>query len=211
MSEAVVVSERSWTEPEPEFRASFGMWVFLATEILFFGGLFLAYAVLRSQNVEAFDEAGRHTSFFFGTLNTFLLITSSFVMTVAMGCNHRGDRALMRWMLLGTFALGVAFLISKGLEYRGDLAEHLNPGRNFPVRLPAAQAFFAMYWAMTGLHAVHLTVGLGVVGRVWLIARREKLPDNFNRIMDVSALYWHLVDVIWMMVYSIFYLVGRAT
>ncbi|HEX4080299.1 MAG TPA: cytochrome c oxidase subunit 3 [Rhizomicrobium sp.] len=211
MSGATLITERSWGEGDQEFRASLGMWVFLATEILFFGGLFLAYAELRSQNVEAFDEAGKHANFFFGTLNTILLITSSFMMTIALVCSDKGDRSLLRAMLLVTLALGVGFLLCKGLEYRSDLQEHLGPGRNFPVRLPAAQAFFAMYWAMTGLHAVHLTVGLGVVGRVWLIARRPVWPENFHRTLHVSALYWHLIDVIWMMLYSIFYLVGRAT
>ncbi|MGH6889320.1 MAG: cytochrome c oxidase subunit 3 [Rhizomicrobium sp.] len=211
MSGASFVTKRSWSEPEQEFRASFGIWVFLATELLFFGALFLAYAELRSQNYVAFAEAGKHASFFYGTLNTFILMTSSLAIAIAVGAQERADIRLVRWALAATLVFGLGFLIVKGLEYHEDIEEHLIPGAGFPSRMPAAQMFFALYWVMTGLHAIHLTVGLGVVGRVWRIARRSELPENFHRTLEVSALYWHLIDVFWVMLYPIFYLVGRST
>lgn len=212
MSTTVILTEESWRNPEEEFRASFGIWIFLATEILLFGGLFLTYAVLRVENHAAFDEAGRHASMFYGTLNTAILMTSSLFAAVAVAANEKGgSRALLRWCLMATLALGVGFLIVKGLEYHQDIVEHLYPGPGFPARMPAAIGFFSLYWVMTGLHAVHLTIGLCVIGRVLIIARRAVLPDNFHRTLEVSALYWHLIDVIWVLLYPIFYLVGRAT
>lgn len=211
MSGTSFVTKSSWSDPEQEFRANFGIWVFLATELLFFGGLFLAYAELRSQNYEAFAEAGKHANFFYGTLNTFILMTSSLAIAIAVGAQERADVTLVRWALLATLVLGFGFIVVKGLEYHEDIVEHLIPGAEFPSRLPAAQMFFALYWIMTGLHAIHLTVGLGVVGRVWHIARRTELPENFHRTLEVSALYWHLIDVFWVMLYPIFYLVGRST
>lgn len=212
MSASFAVTEKSWRSPEEEFRASLGIWIFLATEILLFGGLFLAYAVLRVENHAAFEEAGRHASMFYGTLNTAILMTSSLFVAVAVAANEKGgSRALLRWCLIATLALGLGFLIVKGLEYHEDIEEHLFPGRGFPAHMPAAIDFFSLYWLMTGLHAVHLTIGLGVVGRVLLIARRKTLPANFHRTLEVSALYWHLIDVIWVMLYPAFYLVGRAT
>lgn len=211
MSEASLITKKSWTDPEQEFRASFAIWVFLSTELLFFGGLFLAYAELRSQNYDAFMEAGKHASFLYGTVNTFILMTSSLAIAIAVGAEERADILLARRMLLTTLVLGAGFLIVKGLEYHEDIEEHLIPGLQFPSSMPAAQMFFALYWIMTGLHAIHLTVGLGVVGRVWHIARLAEQPENFHRTLEVSALYWHLIDVIWVMLYPIFYLVGRST
>lgn len=211
MSSTSFVTKGSWSDPEQEFRASFGIWVFLATELLFFGGLFLAYAELRSQNYEAFAEAGKHASFFYGTLNTFILMTSSLAIAIAVGAQERADIKLVRSALLVTLLFGLGFLVVKGLEYHEDIEEHLIPGAEFPSRLPAAQMFFALYWIMTGLHAIHLTVGLGVVGRVWRIAHRSALPENFHRTLEVGALYWHLIDVFWVMLYPIFYLVGRSS
>lgn len=211
MSASAILTEESWAEPDTEFRASLGMWIFLATEMLFFGGIFLAYAVVRARNMEAFAQAGPHTSLLFGTINTFLLITSSFVLTLALGAEERDDHRLLRSMLVVTFTLGALFLICKGIEYHQDLEEHLVPGDpRFPASMPAAQAFFAFYWVLTGLHAIHLSVGLGVVGHVWLLARRDHRPENFRRALDVSALYWHLIDVFWMVLYALLYLVGRG-
>ena len=207
---ARIVTEQSWREPDEELRAQFGIWVFLASEILFFGGLFLAYAVARTQNPVGFLEAGRHTSFFYGTLNTVILLTSSFAVAVAVSAHKRSDIGLVRPMLLTTVLLGTAFLVVKGFEYRQDVVEHLVPGPDFALHLPSTQAFFAFYWVMTGLHAVHVIAGLGIVGRVWVIARRDPLAAGFPRTLEVSALYWHLIDVIWVMLYPIFYLVGRT-
>ena len=146
------------------------MWIFLASEVLFFGALFCAYAVYRSFNVEAFRIAGAHTEIVYGSINTVLLLTSSLTMTVALRAATVQLRELTLFCLAVTAALGVAFLVCKGLEYRDDLKEHLFPGPHFPLSPPATQMFWGFYWIMTGIHAVHLSAGIGsCFGRVHVI------------------------------------------
>lgn len=210
MSDAIIITGKSWSEPQQDFRAILGIWVFLATEILFFGGMFLAYTVLRLNNYAAFNAAGAHTSFVFGTANTAILVTSAFSMAIAVEADKHNDHSALRWGLGIAIFLGIAFLCVKGAEYHEDWTEHLVPGPQFPIKLPAAQSFFALYWVMTALHAVHLTVGIGVAGRMWFFARKNAKAVHFHRSLEVSALYWHLIDVIWVMLYPLFYLVGRS-
>jgi cytochrome c oxidase subunit 3 len=189
---------------------SFGVWAFLASEALFFGGLFLAYVVYRNLYPEAFHVASRETDLFYGTLNTAILMTSSLTMAVAARSASEGLRRTALWCLAATIALGCAFLIVKGLEYREDIAKNLVPGPYFALKPRETQLFFALYWIMTGVHAIHLTVGIGVVGAaLWLLARRA-LPLETPRLEGI-ALYWHLVDIIWVILLPLLYLIGRAT
>src|SRR5579863_3833566 len=155
-------------EPWPDLRlqregVGVGMWLFLASEMLFFAGLFAAYAIYRSFNSEAFRIAGAHTEIVYGSINTVLLLTSSLTMTIALRAAIVQRRALTLQCLAVTAALGFAFIVCKGLEYHGDLKEHLVPGPNFPLSPPATQMFWGLYWIMTGIHAVHLSAGIIVV------------------------------------------------
>lgn len=186
-----------------------GMWMFLASEVLFFGGLFVSYAVYRSFNEEAFRIAGEHTEIVYGTINTVLLLTSSLTMTVALRAATANMRDLTLACLAVTAALGVAFLICKGLEYREDLKEHLFPGPHFPLSPPATQMFWGFYWIMTGIHAVHLTGGIAIVLVVLVLFKRRVIPVQGST-MEGVAIYWHFVDSVWLVLYPLLYLAGRS-
>ncbi|HEX4040857.1 MAG TPA: cytochrome c oxidase subunit 3 [Xanthobacteraceae bacterium] len=186
-----------------------GMWMFLASEVLFFGALFVGYAVYRSFNEDAFRIAGEHTEIVYGTINTALLLTSSLTMTVALRAATANMRELTLVCLGITAALGVAFLLCKGLEYREDLKEHLFPGPHFPLSPPATQMFWGFYWIMTGIHAVHLTGGIAIVLVVLVLFKRRVIPVQGST-MEGVAIYWHFVDSVWLVLYPLLYLAGRS-
>jgi cytochrome c oxidase subunit 3 len=192
--------------------ATFGIWAFLASEALFFGALLLAYTMARLENPVAFAIAARQTNVFYGTLNTAILLTSSLTMAVAaQAASTKADfRRLIVGCLAATAALGIAFLIVKGFEYREDFAKHLVPGSDFALPQPAAQIFFALYWTITGVHAIHLAIGIMLVLRLTLLGALRRLPLRCNPQVEVTALYWHLVDIIWVFVYPLIYLPGRG-
>lgn len=191
--------------------ARFGLWVFLASEALLFGALILCYAVYRFLYPAAFQQAGAETNVWLGTANTAILLTSSATMATAV---RAGPEGLRRTVLAGlglTAALGMAFLAVKGLEYREDIHEHLLPGSPlFPVRAPQAQVFFSFYWLLTGLHAVHLTVGIGAILVVARLVARGAVDWTRTGLLAGLGLYWHLIDVVWIVLYPLLYLVGRG-
>jgi cytochrome c oxidase subunit 3 len=208
------MSEAALREPWSDLRlqregVSLGMWIFLASEVLFFGGLFVSYAVYRSFNEDAFRLASAHAQILYGSINTALLLTSSLTMTIALRSATAKLRSLTLVCLGVTAALGIAFLACKGLEYREDLKEHLFPGPNFPLSPPATQIFWALYWVMTGVHAVHLSVGIGVVLFVFVLFRRRVIPVQ-DSTMEGVVLYWHFVDSIWIVLFPLLYLGGRS-
>jgi cytochrome c oxidase subunit 3 len=188
---------------------SLGMWIFLASEMLFFAGLFVSYAVYRSFNEDAFRLASAHTQILYGSINTALLLTSSFTITIALRAAAVELRSLTLVCLAITATLGLAFLACKGLEYREDLKEHLFPGPSFPLSPPATEIFWGLYWIMTGVHAVHLSVGIGVVLVVFAIFQRRVIPVQGST-MEGVTLYWHFVDSIWIVLYPLLYLGGRS-
>jgi cytochrome c oxidase subunit 3 len=212
MTQSDLALREPWESlPRQREAATFGIWIFLASELLFFGGLFLGYTVCRVLYPHAFAEAGRETDIWYGTVNTAVLLTSSLTMAVAAGAGEAGLRRTALWCFGATIALGAAFLIFKGFEYNEDLIERLWPGPGFKLQEePAAQLFFAFYWVMTGLHAVHLTIGMCLIGRLWFLTYRRRLPLEKSPQVEVTALYWHLIDVIWIFLYPILYLGGRA-
>ena len=210
MSEATSALREPWPDLTRQREAvTFGVWAFLASEVLFFGGLFLGYTVYRNLYPEAFLTAARETDIFYGTLNTAILLTSSLTMAVAERGAQGGFRRMALWCLAATALLGVAFLISKGFEYHDDIAKGLIPGPNFPLHPAQTQIFWAFYWVMTGVHAIHLTIGVGIVTTVMvLLWLRNTLPESPT--FEGVALYWHLVDVIWVILLPLLYLVGRT-
>ncbi|EJW12525.1 Cytochrome c oxidase polypeptide III [Rhodovulum sp. PH10] len=194
--------------------ATFGIWVFLATEALFFGALFLTYAIGRIENPAGFVAAGRETDVFYGTLNTAILLTSSLTMAVASQAAAEGEAALHRlvvWCLGATVLLALAFLVVKGFEYREDVEKHLVPGRDFAIVERGAQIFFALYWIITGVHAIHVSVGIVLISRLWIMAATRRMKVEKNPQIEVAGLYWHFVDIVWIFVYPLIYLPGRAT
>ena len=204
------VAEQFDDMPQQQEAATLGMWTFLATEVLFFGGMFLSYIVYRYAYPSAFAEASKHTIVLYGTINTAILLTSSLTMALAVHAAQEGrNRALLRYLLITIF-FACCFLLVKGLEYHQDLDERLWPGRHFKPDLPPqAQIFWFLYWAMTGLHALHVTIGVGVLSVIAHMAWRRKFTAHYYNPVDVSALYWHFVDIVWIWLYPLLYLINR--
>ncbi len=190
--------------------AQFGMWVFLGSEILFFAGLFAAYATYRGINPAGFIAAARRTSLFYGTLNTAILMTSSLTFALAGRFASSGFGRLARGLLMATLALGLAFLVVKGLEYAQDIQEHLLPDSRLALKAPGALQFVSLYWIMTGVHAAHVTGGMAVIAGLVVISRKDVDWLGGSPATETAALYWHLVDVIWVILYPLLYLSGRA-
>ena len=131
-------------------------------------------------------------------------------MAVAAQAAEADMRRLAMWCLSATVAFGLLFLVLKGFEYAEDLEKNLWPGVNFALKDPAAQLFFALYWTLTGVHAIHLTIGLGLIGRLIVMGGLRRIQLRENPQVEVTALYWHLVDVIWIILYPLIYLMGRS-
>lgn len=190
--------------------STLGMWTFLASEILFFGGLFLSYIVYRHAYIAAFAEAGHHVKLLHGTVNTALLLTSSLTMSLAIHAAQTGLKRPLVGFLFLTMFLGCAFLGVKGLEYASDIHEHLVPGSHFTPDLPVqAQIFWVLYWIMTGVHTVHLVVGIGLLAVIARMAMKSRFSEQYHNPVVMTGLYWHFVDLIWVWLYALFYLVGR--
>ena len=192
--------------------ASLGMWVFLATELLFFGGLFLTYLVYRHSYPQEFGEASRTLDLFWGAANTVVLITSSLTMTMAVAAAQEGKRAGTVLWLVVTMLLGAAFLGVKALEYGRTIAEHHVPGAGFTFageHPEHAQIFFSLYFVMTGLHALHMIVGIGVLAVITTLAARGRFSEGYATPVEISGLYWHFVDIIWIFLFPLLYLISR--
>lgn len=204
------VAEQFDDPPQQLEAATLGMWAFLATEVLFFGGLFLSYIVYRHAYPNAFAQGSRHTDLFFGTLNTALLLTSSLTMSLAIHAAQEARNRALVGLLLLTMIIGCAFLAVKGLEYRKDIHDQLVPGAHFDKTLPIqSQIFWYLYWLMTGVHSLHLAVAIGVLAVVTWSASRGKFSAGYHNPVIISGLYWHFVDMIWVWLYSLLYLVNR--
>lgn len=192
--------------------ASLGMWVFLATELMLFAPLFLAYLYARTHYPAAFAAASRHTSFWLGTANTAVLLSSSLAMALAVLVHERGRERAASWLLLAAAACGVLFLFIKGSEYAHDFGEHLFPGPSFRFAgafAGGAELFFYLYFAMTALHALHLALGVCAALLFALGLRLRWRPLLPPRRLEALALYWHFVDSVWIFLYPMLYLVGR--
>jgi cytochrome c oxidase subunit 3 len=194
-----------------------GMWVFLATELLLFGPLFFGYLYVRGTFGAVSGLASRHTDFLLGTLNTAILLTSSLLMALAGTARAAGGRRRAALLLLATAACGIAFLVIKGVEYHREYAEHLFPGVGFgpadartATQWQGIELFFILYFAMTGLHALHLTIGVVACVVLAVLLWHDKRGAADSNAVEVAALYWHFVDVIWIFLYPLLYLVQRA-
>ena len=187
-----------------------GVWTFLATEVLFFGGLFLAYIVYRHAYPHEFALASRQTNLLLGTLNTAVLLTSSLTMALAVqAAQQNRNKALFRFLGI-TLLLGFAFLLIKGLEYREHFADNLVPGPHFALTAhPKAQLFFWLYFVMTGLHAIHVTVGLGVIAVLLRLSTKLRFSADYYTPIEMGGLYWHFVDIVWVFLYPLLYLINR--
>jgi cytochrome c oxidase subunit 3 len=190
--------------------ATLGIWVFLATEVLFFGGLLLGYAVYRHAYPQGFAESARHTHIVIGTANTALLLTSSFFVAWAVAVAKLGAGRVAAILLGGAAALGIVFIALKGVEYRAEFSEHLFPDTGFALTAPGARLFFVFYFIATGLHAVHVAIGIIVLATIALRAREGAYSAAYHGPITVAGLYWHFVDLVWIFLFALIYLPGRA-
>jgi cytochrome c oxidase subunit III len=189
-----------------------GMWLFLASEALFFGGLIVAWMFCRHWQPSGFDAGARETVLWIGTVNLLLLITSSFVYSTGLASIEVGDDRRLMHCCIVTMALGTLFLLLKLYEWHIDISESLFPAGPFKIAgadAGGARMFWSFYFVATSLHAFHMIVGIGLVGWVALIARRGTFAQGWFTPVEVVGLYWSFVDIVWIVLYPIIYLVGR--
>ena len=200
--------------------ASLGMWIFLASEVMFFGSLFLALEVYRSSYPAAFEKASVRLNWVIGGTNTVVLLVSSLFMVLAVHYARLGRRRPLLVFLALTALLGLTFLGLKACEYYIDYRENLIPGWRFDdaewvnqeglaaEEVPHVKLFLTFYWFMTGLHALHVTLGIMAVLAMWVLARRGYFSPTYYSPVDLTALYWHFVDTVWIFLLPMLYLLG---
>ncbi|HXY50556.1 MAG TPA: cytochrome c oxidase subunit 3 family protein [Terriglobales bacterium] len=202
--------------------ASFGMWLFLATEIMFFGGMFCAYLIYRYWYFGDFGAASKTLDIRLGTINTAVLICSSFTVAMAVRSAQTGKRKAIAVFLLLTIVLGLVFLGIKGVEYKAKFEEHHVPGQadfhlagsvplhpDLPVNQAHAQMYFSLYFAMTGMHALHMVIGVGLFSFLTYEAWNGRYSPSYYTPIENGGLYWHFVDIIWIYLFPLFYLIER--
>jgi cytochrome c oxidase subunit 3 len=189
-----------------------GMWLFLVTEIMFFGGLFASYAIYRLRYFEGFREGSHHLSVQFGAINTAVLIGSSLTMALAVRAAQLSQRKLLVLFLILTMVLGLLFIgIKLNYEWSADYHEGLVPWMGFHVESPhasAIQLFFCFYFFMTGLHALHMVVGLGIMCVLLRMAAKGRFDTGYFAPVEITGLYWHFVDIVWIFLFPLLYLIG---
>jgi len=192
--------------------SSLGMWVFLVNEVMFFGGLFTLYVVYRTTFPAAFHGASHELDVTLGFFNTVVLLTSSLTMALSVHAAQVSKRVMLVVNLILTMVLGLVFLGVKAYEYWHKWHEHLIPGPNFTYHGPDpvnAQLFFSLYFAMTGLHALHMVVGVGLLGVLLIRATQGMFNKYYYTPVEMSGLYWHFVDLVWIFLFPLLYLLGR--
>jgi cytochrome c oxidase subunit 3 len=192
--------------------ATLGMWIFLATEILFFGGMFLGYTVYRTMYYAVFGEASSRLSVVLGTTNTAVLLCSSLTMAMSVRATQLGNRKIAACFLLATMALGAGFLGIKFYEYYQKYEEHLIPGSSFLWEgqdAKHAPLFFLFYFIMTGMHALHMIIGIVMLAILLFMTLRRKFNSVYYAPVELGGLYWHFVDIVWVFLFPLLYLVER--
>ena len=190
-----------------------GMWVFLVQEIMFFGGLFMAYALYRAKYPEAFAAASNHLDWKLGATNTVVLIVSSLTMALAVYYAQTGKRKAQVGFLVVTLLLGLVFLAIKAVEYAEKFRDNLFPGASFTWTEAGdpnqVQMFYWIYFAMTGLHALHMVIGIGILAYLIFFAWKGRYTPEYHAPVEISGLYWHFVDIVWIFLFPLLYLLGR--
>lgn len=195
--------------------AEIGMWLFLTTEFMFFGGVFLGYFVYRWTYPAEFVYGSQHMDRVLGTINTTVLLTSSLTMALAVSAARRAARDRLLWLLGATMFLGVVFLGIKAFEYHHKYEEQMIPFAGLPFAYDTAErpglvAFLNLYFIMTGLHAFHMVIGFGLLTYLFLGAWRGGMLGERSIVVHNIGLYWHFVDLVWVYLFPFFYLVGSA-
>jgi cytochrome c oxidase subunit III len=212
------------TEQQQKNAASLGMWLFIVTEIMFFGGMFCAYLIYRLAHFNAFAAASQQLNIYLGAINTAVLLVSSVTVVLAVKAAEAGARKQLVAYLVVTVLLGLTFLGIKASEYKDKFEEHYVPGPTFhfdkpfddlgkktPVDPNAAQLFFSLYFAMTGMHALHMIIGCGLFSTLAVLAWKGHYTAGYSTPIENAGLYWHLVDIIWIYLFPLLYLISRHT
>jgi cytochrome c oxidase subunit 3 len=191
-----------------------GMWVFLVTEIMFFGAIFMAYFVYRYLYPSMFYDMSKELDIVLGTVNTAVLLTSSLSMALAVNAAQTGRQKRLIAMLVITLLCAFGFLIIKGFEYHHKFEVGMVPGHLFTFKSSHgsnAQLFMSFYFGATGLHGLHVLIGVGLIA--WFIARAKRgdFPIENYQPVEILGLYWHFVDLVWIFVFPLFYLIGRSS
>jgi len=202
--------------------ASLGMWLFLVTEIMFFGGLFCAYLIYRLMHFNAFAAASQTLDIKLGAFNTAVLLVSSVTVVLAVKAAQDGKRNQLLINLVLTIVLGLTFLGVKAIEYKEKFEHHHVPGPTFafnepfddngkliPVNPKEAELFFSLYFAMTGMHALHMVIGCGLFSVLAILAWKGHYSPQYYTPIENAGLYWHLVDIIWIYLFPLLYLINR--
>ena len=185
-----------------------GMWLFLFTEMLLFAGLFLVYSVYRFRNPQAFHLAAEELSTFFGTLNTVILLISSMTVAMSITSMQKNNKKLTLILLTITLVLALAFLVNKYFEWGLKIQHGLYPGSPYLAELGHGDVlFFGLYFFMTGLHAFHIIVGMIILVFVLVYVSNDRITHDNFALLENGALYWHLVDLIWIFLFPLFYLI----
>jgi len=183
-----------------------GMWLFLYTEIMLFGGLFVLYAAYYYRYSQDFAVAGKETDILLGTLNTAILLTSSFTVAAAIAAMKRGSKKIVIILLGVTILLALAFLFNKYIEWSHKFENGLYPGSSRLESEMGITIFFGLYFTLTGLHALHVSIGIIVLSTCLALSATERITAQKINILENSGLYWHLVDIIWIFLFPLFYL-----
>lgn len=190
-----------------DFGAKLGMWLFLVTEINLFGGLFIAYSYMRHKYPAEFHHGGAELNATLGVTNTIVLLTSSLTVVLAIMAMQRGKAALSRAYLLTTVGCGLVFLVIKTIEWSAKFHHGLYPGGAHLATLPhGEQIFFGLYFTMTGLHGLHVLIGMCLLFVISTMVKSGKITQDKYVLLDNGGLYWHIVDVIWIFLLPLFYL-----
>jgi cytochrome c oxidase subunit 3 len=193
--------------------ATLGMWVFLTTEVLFFGAMFLGYAVYRSSYPAAFGDASRHLDILLGSINTAVLLCSSLTMAMAVHAAQLGSRKACIGFIGCTMTLGAVFLAIKFYEYFEKYKEGLIPAINFEwhgADSRHAAIFFVFYFIMTGMHALHMVIGISLMAVLMWFSAKGRFSAHYYTPIEMGGLYWHFVDIVWVFLFPLLYLVDRS-
>jgi cytochrome c oxidase subunit III len=212
-AESLALREQFDTAEQQKDASTLGMWVFLITEVMFFGGMFLAYTVYRDIYFSVFALASSSLNVTIGAINTAVLLCSSFTMVMAVRAAQVGQRNAIIIFLILTLILGMVFLGVKAYEWNEKFVEHHIPGPSFHLEGTGeqghAQLFFSLYFAMTGLHALHMVVGCGILTWLLIMTWKGRFTPEYMTPVDIGGLYWHFVDIIWIFLFPLLYLIDR--
>jgi len=202
------VKELVFEEVRDDTGAKLGMWLFILSELLLFGGMFILYSVYRYKNPVDFHHASRELDVIIGTLNTLILLTSSLTIALSISAIQKGNRKLSTYLLIATIFFGLLFLLNKGIEWSTKMNHGIYPSSPILLERPKGEIlFFGLYYVMTGLHGLHVLVGVAVLSVMLNFLLRDKIGRAHFVPLENSGLYWHLVDIIWIFLFPLFYLI----